>query len=410
MIVNIVCASLKSPSPQVHPSLFPKVSKHLFVPTNPFTYFYQLNDFPLPTNTNVRIVQLIDSLEAGGAERMAVNYANALVNQIAFSGLVVTRKEGGLREFVDQEVVYLFLNKKGNFDFKALFSFRKYCLRNKITHIHAHSSSFFWATLIKISIPKIKVIWHDHYGNSEFLNKRSINVLKAASFFFCLIIVVNEKLFFWVKKKLLCKEVVFLNNFPEIIEERNGITQLNGVKGKRILYLANLRSQKNHELLLEIAKVLKKTNPEWTFHLVGKDFNDAYAAKIKNKIISLNLETNVYLYGSQDDVSNIISQSTFGILTSLSEGLPVSLLEFGTMGKTVIATNVGDISSVVQNGTTGILIENFSKGAFCEAIEKLINDETYREILEKNIKTHVEKHFSKEAIIKQYIKQINCFE
>ena len=42
----------------------------------------------------MRIVQLIDSLEAGGAERMAVNYANELAGQIDFSGLVVSRKEG----------------------------------------------------------------------------------------------------------------------------------------------------------------------------------------------------------------------------------------------------------------------------------------------------------------------------
>ena len=44
----------------------------------------------------MRILQIIDSLEAGGAERMAVNYANALAITIEFSGLVATRKEGPL--------------------------------------------------------------------------------------------------------------------------------------------------------------------------------------------------------------------------------------------------------------------------------------------------------------------------
>ena len=42
----------------------------------------------------MRIVQLIDSLEAGGAERMAVNLANGLAKQVEFSGLISTRKEG----------------------------------------------------------------------------------------------------------------------------------------------------------------------------------------------------------------------------------------------------------------------------------------------------------------------------
>ena len=40
----------------------------------------------------MRILQIIDSLEAGGAERMAVSYANALANEIEFSGLIATRK------------------------------------------------------------------------------------------------------------------------------------------------------------------------------------------------------------------------------------------------------------------------------------------------------------------------------
>ena len=46
----------------------------------------------------MRIVQLIDSLDAGGAECMAVNYANALSDTIAFSGLIATRKEGVLKQ------------------------------------------------------------------------------------------------------------------------------------------------------------------------------------------------------------------------------------------------------------------------------------------------------------------------
>ena len=60
----------------------------------------------------MRILQLIDSLEAGGAERMAVNYANALATTLEFSSLVATRKEGPLLGEIDSKVIYLFLNKK----------------------------------------------------------------------------------------------------------------------------------------------------------------------------------------------------------------------------------------------------------------------------------------------------------
>ena len=54
----------------------------------------------------MRIVQLIDSLEAGGAERMAVSYANALANEIEFSALVATRKEGNLKNQIGDKRSY----------------------------------------------------------------------------------------------------------------------------------------------------------------------------------------------------------------------------------------------------------------------------------------------------------------
>ena len=98
----------------------------------------------------MRIIQIIDSLEAGGAERMAVSYANALAEKIEFSGLVATRKEGPLLNQIDQNASYLFLNKKGTMDFAAIFRLRKYVKKNKIAIVHAHATSFFTAVLLKL--------------------------------------------------------------------------------------------------------------------------------------------------------------------------------------------------------------------------------------------------------------------
>ena len=117
----------------------------------------------------MRIVQIIDSLDIGGAEKMAINYANSLVNTIEFSGLVSTRKEGLLKNQINSNVAYLFLNKKNAIDFIAIFKLRKFCKVNKVTHLQAHSSSFFTAFLVKITLLDIKIIWHDHNGLSEFI-------------------------------------------------------------------------------------------------------------------------------------------------------------------------------------------------------------------------------------------------
>ena len=59
----------------------------------------------------IRVLQIIDSLQVGGAERVAVNYANGLTDFIDESHLCVTREEGPLLKSVDSNVDYIYLNK-----------------------------------------------------------------------------------------------------------------------------------------------------------------------------------------------------------------------------------------------------------------------------------------------------------
>ncbi len=140
----------------------------------------------------MRIVQLIDSLEPGGAERMAVSYANGLENINDFSALVVTRNEGALKHQLNNTVKYDFLQRKKILDFKALFKFRNFLIENKIDIIHAHSTSVYFAILSKLIRPKTKIYWHDHNGNRINLHRVNI-ILKFGSLLFDGVITVNEE-------------------------------------------------------------------------------------------------------------------------------------------------------------------------------------------------------------------------
>lgn len=351
----------------------------------------------------MRIIQIIDSLEAGGAERMAVNYANALTTEISFSGLVATRKEGSLKRQLKDEVSYLFLDKQRALDFRALFRLRNYVIQHKVTIIHAHSTSFFLVFLLKLLCPSVRLIWHDHYGDSEFLSKRPIRALQLTLPLFSGIISVNQKLKLWAEEQLKFKKVLFLPNFPSedlvVIQQ----TVLQGVDGKRIVCLANLRVQKDHFLLLEVAKKLQKSHPDWTFHLVGKDFQDGYSQQIKDLIVAHHLEKNVFLYGSKDDVENILHQSTLAVLTSQSEGLPVALLEYGWNRKAVVVTHVGEIASLVQNGKNGFVVPSKEKQLFYDAIVTLIENELLQKEFGLALYAKIQATNSEGVIIKEYL-------
>ena len=356
----------------------------------------------------MRILQIIDSLDIGGAEKMAVNYANALSQRIEFSGIVVTRKEGELKNQLNEKVYYLFLNRKKIFDLKALLIFRRYIKCNKIEIIHAHGMSVFIAVIIKIIYFRVKVIWHDH--NGARFNQRLIQnkLILFCSFFLSGIIVVNHKLRNWVKDMLSFENVIYLPNFILNNNNRDEITILKGTINKKILCLANLRNPKNHNLLIDVAIIIKDKFPEWTFHLVGKDYNDDYSSVLKNRIKENTLEKNVFIYGLKDDIENIIMQSTICILTSDSEGLPVALLEYGLHKKATITTDVGEIPLIIENGINGFITPVKDTNLFCSTLVKLILNPDLRVSFGQNLYETILKNNSEKTIIDQYIKWLKC--
>ena len=109
----------------------------------------------------MKILQLIDTLRLGGAERMAVNIANVLSEQNYENVLVVTRANGPLAEFFPTKTIYLQLQKKSSFDFISFYKLLNFIKKEKPTVFHAHSTSIYWGILIKLFYPSLKLIWHD---------------------------------------------------------------------------------------------------------------------------------------------------------------------------------------------------------------------------------------------------------
>lgn len=350
----------------------------------------------------MRIVQLIDSLETGGAERMAVNYANALASRIAFSGLVATRAEGGLFHQIEEGVNYDFLKRTRTLDVAAVMRLKRYCADNKIDFIHAHSTSFFMALLVKLMRPGVKIIWHNHNGLSETLSRREYFPVKIASYLFAGAIVVNFQLKKWTERNLHCKRIVYIPNFTYVPKNLKTDTVLHGESGKRILMLANLREEKNHFMLLKVAARMKVSNPGWTFHLVGKDFGDAYSEKIKNEIAHARLD-NVFLYGAKNDTDAIIRQCDIAVLTSDLEGLPVALLEYGIHGRPVVVTSVGQVPNIISDGKNGMLVAPGQDEVFLKKLVALTNNATLRSELGAALHKTISKDNSVEVAVSNYL-------
>jgi glycosyltransferase involved in cell wall biosynthesis len=358
----------------------------------------------------MRIIQIIDSLDAGGAERMAISFANALANEIGFSALVATRKEGKLRNQINDNVPYLFLNRKRTIDFIALNQLRNYVRKNKIEIVHAHGTSFFFAFSLKLICPSIKLIWHDHYGARVKQSKTNNLILSMASLVFSAIFVVNLEMKKWAESILFTKKVIFIPNFAENSSLKTGSLTLKGQSGKRIVCVANLKKPKNHIAILYAFNELQLDKLGWSLHFIGKDFYDDYSSELKEFVKINDLGNFVYMYDAQNDIQHILSQATIGILASTEEGFPVALLEYGMVRLAVASTNVGYCSTLITHNFSGLLFDPLDKEELKEQLNILTSNAEIRIKIGLNLHQEVIEKYSKEKIIQLLLQEYKAIK
>src|SRR3989344_7277775 len=115
--------------------------------------------------------------------------------------------------------------------------------------------------------------------------------------------------------------------------------------------------------------------------------------------IKLNIISNI------PNASKYLKNFDIFVLPSLKEGLPYVLLEAGLAGMHVIASNVGGIPEIIENGKEGLLVPPANPEELAVAIKKLIEDKTLRENLAKNLNEKIKKEFSLEKMLKETISQ-----
>lgn len=352
----------------------------------------------------MKILQLIDTLNPGGAEKMALNYYRALKKRSLTSVLVVTRELGVWGEELNEESDFYFLNKKSTFDIRALRQLKKIIIENDINIVQAHGTSWFFAVLCKLTGSEIKLIWHDHYGNSEFLEKRPLKALKIFSGYFDGIISVNNTLKQWAREKLhFKKNIIFLPNF--VLEKNtDDIKSLKGEADYKLICVANLRPQKDHFNLLRAFDILRKEFSV-SLHLFGRDYMDAYSKLLK---MEFDKRKDVYYYGEVNDVIPYLNNADIGVLSSKSEGLPLALIEYGLAGLAVVCTDVGECRNVTSGKAK--LVPPGDSELLAKFLESylLYPEERMRD--SKALKKQINELYSESHVVEEYLSFIQRIE
>jgi glycosyltransferase involved in cell wall biosynthesis len=114
------------------------------------------------------------------------------------------------------------------------------------------------------------------------------------------------------------------------------------------------------------------------------------------------IESNhVVMAGKRDDVDELNAMADIFVFPSLHENLPFSLLEAMNAGLAIVATAVGGIPEVVENGGTGLLVPAHDATALAKGILRLATDGELRKAMGEAGRKRLATHFSAEAVIQK---------
>lgn len=345
-------------------------------------------------------IQLVDTLEMGGAERMSINIAAVMAEKGYESHLVVSRRSGGMAAHIPSQVNVYFLNKKKFYDLGAFARLVRIIKKLNPDLVHAHSTSIFWAVALKIITGRFLLVWHDHFGLSDQLDQFPRKEMLYLARWIDRIVCVNAKLENYWKRMLPEKreQIVTIENFPYLVLKKK-----TKKKPFTFLHLANFRKQKNHQNMLQAIRILAESRDDFQVMMVGEYVDDDVKAQVFDIIKQHELENLVIVHGPENDVSKVLNSCQAGVLSSDSEGLPVALLEYGLAGLPVVCTDVGDCGKVVSSSDFGLVVAAKDAKALAEGMNQLLSDQEEANHMGERLKNKVLKEYGADAFFEKYV-------
>lgn len=368
-----------------------------------------------------KLTFLLLHLGYGGIETSTINTANSLCDKfeielISFYKLQKNQSNKidkkikvrylyngspNKEEFINSIKEHKYLNtlKEGIKAVTILFK-KKYLLaQNIINSDSKYIVSTRWDFSILLSRygnkKAIKIAQEHHYHNND---KKYLNVLKNKykniDYLFALTKTLEDDY-----KKILTnnkhtKVLLVPNMLSEIPDKISKLTDKNLITVSRLDY-----GKKNDDIIKVFSKINDK---EWKLYIIGdgKEFDT-----LSNLIKNLSLEDRVILtgYKNKQEIEEYMLKSSVFLMASLTEGLPMVLLEAMSYGIPCIAYETASgVSDIISNNKNGYIIKNRNEEEYIDNLKKLISDKKLRCEMGKVAK-ETANNFSKEEITKIWL-------
>lgn len=170
---------------------------------------------------------------------------------------------------------------------------------------------------------------------------------------------------------------------------------------KLVVTVGNLYPVKGHSYLLHAAAALAD-DMRGNVHVIIAG-RGAEEQRLGTLASALGIESRVHLLGLRDDVANILRSADVFALPSLSEALPLALLEAMRAALPIVATEVGEVPAVLESGRAGLLVAPGDASALADALNVLLTDPRQARDLARRAERVATEHYSIERMVESYL-------
>ncbi len=296
-------------------------------------------------------------------------------------------------------------------DISVLIKVIRIIKENKIDIIHCHSSKAgligsLAAWLMRVPVRVFTVHGWSSYGNTRRLAKSLYNIL--------------EKLTAGISTHITCVSEADREYALKyrLASQRKLYTIHNGsLPVEAEPYLRNeLHIEHNKTIIGTVARLSPQKNPLFTIDVYAKllidDSNLLFVwvgdgplmNECMERIKKVGIEDKFILLGNRDDANNLVGDFDIFSLLSEWESLPISIIEAMVLGVPVIASDVGGVGELIQDGKNGVLVGNKDIAEIRNKIINLIKNSELRYHYGKYSKIIAKKKFNQDKMIDKYKK------
>lgn len=359
------------------------------------------------------ICQALHSLCVGGAEVLAARLARRLRERFRFL-FVCLDDLGTLGEELRREgfPVHV-LHRRDGLDWRFGYRLARLLRREKVDVIHAHQyTPFFYSMMSRFFYRRPAILFTEHgrhYPDYPRRKRMLVNRLLLGKK--DRVVAVGQA----VRQALLDNEgmradrvaVVYngidLPSFGANRFDREAVRSEIGVAKDDfvILQVARLDYLKDHATAIRTLKQVIGQRPHARLVLVGEG---PELAKIHELVRQNSLEKHVVLLGLRNDVARLLPAADLFLLTSISEGIPLTLIEAMSAGLPVVATRVGGVAEVVEHGETGLLAPSGDDAKLAEHVLRLAADHERRLRMGESGRRRAKEIFSESRMHASYLR------